>query len=507
MAAAARTVLEAVIECGVPLLPIFDFQSPAERIAEQIFGDSFEVCNEKTNDEIDEDLKCFHDLAANAGRIRLLPGVRRNLKAFVYWVKHAYRTSQDPSTMIFDVALVGDIVKQMKTHEAFIAKSKTIIETAKPVHFTDKQKWEEWFPTFRNFLRSIPGRSGVPLSYVIRDDDLPAAPDPNRDMMEDYVLRAPITGNAFTIDAAEVHLYITKLTSGNTNAEAKLLSLIDDHNGRADVQALKDHYEGIGINSVNLLKADEILAKLFYAGEKKPHMWWDEFERQLTFAFTSYDKKEGYVVHSNEHRLRLLTQKIQADFLQAIKSQISVELAKIPLTMTYETALRAFRNEVNRKFPPEMTSKSNTKRRLQELTGRGTGRGVGRGGRSGRGGRKGGRGGKFNDGGSRSSHPEERYVTGKDGKTIPVHASYAFNRDTWFNLPENERKRISNERQAYNAKKRRVSEANIETPNEVPGSANTPADISVITESAASNSGSMMGGRNAQQRMKSKNVT
>ena len=32
-------------------------------------------------------------------------------------------------------------------------------------------------------------------------------------------------------------------------------------------------------------KADKILHELNYTGEKKPHMWWNEFEKQLTSAF------------------------------------------------------------------------------------------------------------------------------------------------------------------------------------------------------------------------------
>ena len=45
--------------------------------------------------------------------------------------------------------------------------------------------------------------------------------------------------------------------------------------------ALKDQYEGVGIHAVTAVQAD----KVFYSGEKKPHMWWDEFEIQLTNAF------------------------------------------------------------------------------------------------------------------------------------------------------------------------------------------------------------------------------
>ena len=91
--------------------------------------------------------------------------------------------------------------------------------------------------------------------------------------MEEYVLQAPITGDVFRTDSAEVHTYITKLTAGNSTAEAKIQGSITEKDGRVDYVALKIHYRGIGINSIDILKADQILESLFYSGEKKPHMW------------------------------------------------------------------------------------------------------------------------------------------------------------------------------------------------------------------------------------------
>lgn len=505
MAAAAAavpyTIYDALLACNVPIAPAFGGLTPAQRIATEIFGNTFEICRDKSNDELDEEFKYFEGLKTNQGQINLAPSVKRNIRAMVFWVKDAYRTSQDPTTMVFNLATVHTILDNAKTHEAFIKKAKTLIDTATPKNFTSNTKWEDWFPSFRNFLRSIPGRSGIPLSYVIRDDITPAPVDPTRKMLDNYILSAPLSGEAFDIDKTEVHLYVIKLTAGNTSAEAKLSGIIDNQNGREDILALREFYEGIGINSIDLVRADEILTKLFYAGEKKPTMWWDEFERQLTFAFNAYERKEGRAVYSNDHKLRILTTKVTADFLNAIKSQIKVELAKTPMTMTYDHALRAFRNEVNSKNPPSLKDPSNIKRRLNEVSGRGRGRG--RGGRFGRGRGGGGRG---HDDRSRSSHPEERYVTGKDGKTVAVHASYHFNRDAWFNLPESERKRLTSERQQY--KKRKVAEAN-RVPTEVPGTggAGAPTDISVITDTNTTNAGSIMGGRNEQQRLRSQNHT
>ena len=103
-------------------------------------------------------------------------------------------------------------------------------------------------------------------------------------------------------------------------AEAKLALHVDQKNGRSDINALKNHYEGVGVHAINFVKADKVLNDLFYSGEKPPHMWWDEFERQLTDAFNTYDRHEGRMVHSEYQKLRILNRKVAADFLQATKA-------------------------------------------------------------------------------------------------------------------------------------------------------------------------------------------
>jgi hypothetical protein len=48
-------------------------------------------------------------------------------------------------------------------------------------------------------------------------------PTPHADFIDNYVDMAPLNGEAFTIDAADVHTYIVNFVAGNETAEAKLL--------------------------------------------------------------------------------------------------------------------------------------------------------------------------------------------------------------------------------------------------------------------------------------------
>jgi hypothetical protein len=310
-----------------------------------------------------------------------------------------------------------------------------------------KTKWNEWCPVFMNFLRTIPGQNGQPLSYVCRDNEDPII-DPTADFIDDYVNRAPLHGDAFAIDAAEVHIYIQSFIAGNETAEAKILVHANLNNGRLDFFSLKEHYEGVGANSKELLLADKILETLFYSGEKKPHMWWEEFEKQLTKAFTIYEKYEGRDVYSDLHKLRILSRKVNADFLQAIKTSINLELTRMPVTITYDQALTNFRNEVNLKFPPQLGNDNRRTRRINAVRG---------GGRTGRGGRGRGRG-RYNNGrrgNIRDHHNGARIIQLEDGTSLEIHPAYHFTPEVWNKIPIQERNRLRDERIAY--KRRRYN--------------------------------------------------
>ena len=84
--------------------------------------------------------------------------------------------------------------------------------------------------------------------------------------------KAPLVGQAFSTDTAKVHTYILSFAPGNTVTESKMVAHAIENNGRIDFIALKYHYKGVGVHTVNAVQADKVLNNLFYSGENKPHM-------------------------------------------------------------------------------------------------------------------------------------------------------------------------------------------------------------------------------------------
>lgn len=498
---ATYTVKQAMEACGVDTT-LFEGLTRAERLATDMFNDDFRTCMDKTFEEIDADFKTYSDLTVAQGQIRLLPGVKTRIKAFVQWARDEIRMGKDPSVSSFQVANANTFIRRYKTHLQFVKNSSTMAEAAKPSKFSTSTKWEDWEPTFLNYLRSIPGRDGVPLKYVCRANEVPDS-SPRDDFLDEYVNCAPLEGEAFSIDSAQVYTLLINFITGNTQAESKIQSLNAGTNGRASYLALRDHYEGIGVYALDITKADNILDTLFYSGEKPPHMWWDEFERQLTFAFTSYDKKEGRAVHSNEMKLRLLVNKVKADFLSATKAALSIELAKQPLTMTYELALNTFRNAVRAKYPATMDSTQVTRRNIREIN-RGSGRGRGHGGL----GRGGGRGrGRLGRGPGVEPHrtrTDSEIITLKDGRRIEYHPSFKFPTQVFAQFKDQDKAKLKKQREEYRNSKAgpqiqqlqaqiQQLESRISVPSDASSAQNT--QISQVTSNSIS-SGSIMGGRN-----------
>ena len=127
-----------------------------------------------------------------------------------------------------------------------------------------------------------------------------------------------------------------------------------------------------------------------------------------------------------------------------------------------------FCNEVNRKYPPEMTSNNSragrinaTNNRSERSNNRGRGRGNARNSWSGDNrGQSRGRG-----RGTSRGHPNTRRVMGANGRELEIHASYNFPTEVWNAIPPAEKRKIHEERQQFkNNKRMKVSETSYVPP-------------------------------------------
>ncbi len=131
------TVLDALIVCGVDNVALFLQETQAQRVADDIFDNTFLSCLDITFKELDEHFKTYSDLTLAQGQICTHPGTRKNIKAFVQWARDEICLGRDPSLTPCSANEVSKLIRRYKTHEKFQNNSKTLSEAAKPDKFQE----------------------------------------------------------------------------------------------------------------------------------------------------------------------------------------------------------------------------------------------------------------------------------------------------------------------------------------------------------------------------------
>ena len=72
-----------MFDCGITDAVLFDGDKKASIIATELFDSDFTSCMGKTYAEPDDDLNSYSTLTALHGQIRLTPGHKNNINAFI----------------------------------------------------------------------------------------------------------------------------------------------------------------------------------------------------------------------------------------------------------------------------------------------------------------------------------------------------------------------------------------------------------------------------------------
>ena len=57
-------------------------------------------------------------------------------------------------------------------------------------------------------------------------------------------------------------------------SESKIQANTIQNSVRKDYVALRGHYEGVGVNDLDLFKSDKTLESILYIGDRNTHMCW-----------------------------------------------------------------------------------------------------------------------------------------------------------------------------------------------------------------------------------------
>ena len=414
----------------------------AGAIAHELFQGSFDTFRDKKVDIVYAEMKILRELAVGDGRIHTRPAKVTDLKALIQWVQDEFQYQRNPAETAFPVAEQPRILHRQAelTHYITMSRDKTVTWTK----YTKNDDWMLWKPTFEINLSNTPGRSGIPLSRVVRANEAPDLSDRDTIMLF-YVHSTPLAGEDYVLDNKTVYNKLMEVLSGNLEMEKEIQQFAATKNGQGAFFACCLKEEGEGLTGRDYQSAKWIIQQLVYKGEQRHEYNFASFKTSIKWAFATIHKIEARMVYSNCQMTDILMPKIQAEWLQVIRQQVQGRINRNE--MTFEQALKDFEQGVQSKYPITGIPGSNhSTRRISEVSqgrgdnarrgGRGRGgRGHGIGGHSGRGGREG-RGGRCGRGGCGGRAAPLKNITLLNGRQIDYHPSYQFSQEEFFQMTQ-----------------------------------------------------------------------
>ena len=182
-----------------------------------------------------------------------------------------------------------------------------ISKAADPGKFKDEKKWTVWGPAFVNYLFTIPGVKGIPLSYVVRtNEDSDHETNFECDFMARSITCAPLNDATFRSDARKVHQLLMNFLVAES-AEQWIKNLASRFNGRLDMEALRNHYGGEGNASRRIPMAEKLRGTLHYKSERS--MPFSTFLDRMQKMFNIF-QEEGEELTENA-KVRELLKRVQ----------------------------------------------------------------------------------------------------------------------------------------------------------------------------------------------------
>ena len=222
---------------------------------------------------------------------RIIFGLRHTklLKGFVHWIMDFYRTSSTLSIEGLDEVAFKTQLQTALSHSE-IRKSikdntKTAADAANPGPLESERKWKQWENKFINYTRCHLGACGVPLAYVICENDVPNQDTIHADFLAKSIACAPLSGEYYEADRRSVFDMIVAFTTGQPSFDW-IKSTMKYSDGRRSIKALRNHFAGAGNASRSKAEADRLKASLHYKNVRS--MPFEKFLTQCQNMFNIY---------------------------------------------------------------------------------------------------------------------------------------------------------------------------------------------------------------------------
>jgi hypothetical protein len=178
-------------------------------------------------------------------------------------------------------------------------------------------------------LSTIPGVSGVPLSYIIRELETPTPGEDYGNFNERSIACVALTGTIFQAAARKVHQLIKSFLQAET-AEQWDRPHLKAQNGRLDMKALRDNYTGEGNTSRRIAVAERLCESLHYKNEKS--MQFLSFLAKMQTMFNIFEEENE--IMSEQAKVRILLKRVEHPELRSAVSALRIRATMDGLSFT-----------------------------------------------------------------------------------------------------------------------------------------------------------------------------
>ena len=269
---------------------------------------------------------------------------RQRMRALLLWVKDMTRAQQLISWPNGTGAnQVNDELREAWERERMRKDQRKVGESYHDHWFNNKLKsqnqWEKFMEELESTLNMIIGSQGVPIIYVIREEEAsqfdPTIP------FEDAIIQAVAVDNAqFKIDARTVHQIILNNVDDNSDAYTYIKPLLRHHDGRRDILALRDRYSNDATKQAIINSAKATLENLRYKNERS--FTFERFSAKMQKAYDDL-KGNGREV-DNGDIVDALWSKIQDSSLQSFLAALKIDYMRQP--RSYKLLLQDIAGEI-----------------------------------------------------------------------------------------------------------------------------------------------------------------
>ena len=278
--------------------------------------ESFSDVRVLTEKDISTMASSFSGRTATTGRFHFGTRRTKNLKALTHWVQDFSRVSQQPTVKgLNKVVFLSELERALaraEVRKSMKENTSTAASEASPGPLKSEREWKQWEEKFVNFLRLHVGANGVPLSYVIRENENPDHGMVHPDFVNQTIACTSLSGEFYAADRLSVFNHIVSFTTGQPSGDW-VKDTLKYADGRRSMKALREHFSGEGNATRNISEADRLKESLHYKSERV--MTFETFLTQMKKMFNIYEKEGEPMLDSA--KVRFLYKSVQHPGLQA----------------------------------------------------------------------------------------------------------------------------------------------------------------------------------------------